>query len=678
MGFFSSNKTTNSSSTYTPNVPDWYKNMLSSNMSKAEDLSNRTSDEGVAGFTDDQNKSFDLIRSVIGQGNTNYDTALNSVSNLLSSSSGSDYKKFMNPYQQEVTDAATRKLVETADAQKQNIRGQAAMSDAFGGGRSDLMLSQVDKNLNQQVLDNNYKGLSDAFTWANDMALKDKTNTLNAASTLSNLTGQQQNYNLNDANALNKIGTQQQQQNQAGLDYSQNQTSWFQNLLNQMPTSIYGGTTNSSTTTPTAGWGSQLLGAGLSAAALASGNPMLMMGGTSGLSSLFGGGSGGTDTGLSSPTGNLQMGTLFNQAGLSSASGFANGGIVQKFADGGFVQRLLENMGNVPQLRNSPTLKSLLIDKIIKGNNVEDSTYEPSTRAGKVGKFYTDMVDTVASLPSMSIQGLGMLGKAGYNYMTEDVKAAEAAKAAQLAQKQKEEQARAQDDAIRAKMEQEAAKQATQTPVQETVAKDINPVVETTQDAMNGGSSNELLKSLISSSSKDKTPSSESGVNVPLLLAGLGMMSSDKPFAQAVGEGGTLGAVQYAKEREAQKTREAEADKYMKQMLIDLEKQRQDKEYKDASIKVRQQTANAYDKQVNTKAAEDKELKTQILDLQKQRDLLNKQLVAEVIPSNKTKLQQEVQGLQSRIDELLKMNKGNVAQNVDSSVQSNEPPTYDW
>lgn len=685
--FFGGTKTSTGSSAYTPNVPDWYKQMLQSNMEQAQGISNTSADQGVAGFTPDQQSSFDLIRQMVGQGNPNLTKALDAVSNSLSTTSADDYKKYMNPYTQNVIDTTNRNLTQAADIQKQDIRSKAAMSDAFGSGRSDQMLTQADKNLNQQISDNAYKGLSDAFTWANDEALKNKQTTLTNAQGLSNLVGQQQNYNITDANALNKIGTQQQTQNQGVLDYGKNQTSWFQNLLNQMPYQVYGGTTNTSTTTPTAGWGSSLLGAGLGIASLGTGS----IGGSL-LSGIMGGGiplnnmtTGGA--GITPLAAGQDLNSWMNQSPTfinPTTSFHADGGLVQKW-----VQRLMDwsdaRMKDYED--NGSLLGNLLTGKYkVKEakNRLESIGYAPA-------KSIAGLLLTPYKLGQMA--GNGLSGVSDWLTKPYTQQEAEAAKAVQDKQQAAQENPDLFNQIDKEVLNNQApTPEQPKSPVQDVVEKAVTPVIQDTQNIQNGQSSSDSSDSILTRLLNNQTNTSakkDGGINVPLLLAGMGMMASDKPFFQAIGEGGTMGAMQYAKEQEAQRNREAEQQRHMDTILTDLQKAKSEQALKEAQLEIARQKAPSqieYMQNLSKKAeaalSVNRQLDARIKDLQKQRDELSKQLTVEVLPDNKTKIQNKIDNIQSQIDKYMLNQSNNVAPNTMNDVKSNdttgEPTTYDW
>lgn len=429
MGFFSSNKKSTSASTYTPNVPEWLKGYYESNTANANTLAQGTAEDRVAGFSQDQLKVQDFLSNLLGQGSANYQSGIDSILGQMNNGAGNfnaqSYQDYMNPYINEVIQNQNNELVRTGDINRNKIRDNAAMTNAFGSGRADLMEQEANRNLNQQVSENTATGMASAFNWANNMALQanqaNTANTTGLASALGSLTGVQSSNAISQANALNTVGTQQQQLAQAQLDVPYNNVSWLSGILGQVPASIYGATTTNQTSTPGAGWGQQALGLGLTAAGLFSGSPMLAAGGanmamkadggrvtpdstnaslrgieqtlmglnqssldeamareasksqggqdmTGGLTDLF--------TKMMKPSSAEGMGGINGQAVNTTASMpvyAANGGhITKNYAEGGFVERLLgDKLDPLTNWRKTPfgafnsLAKELVVDPVV-------------------------------------------------------------------------------------------------------------------------------------------------------------------------------------------------------------------------------------------------------------------------------------------------------------------------
>tara|TARA_R110001583_G_scaffold1634_1_gene12830 strand:- start:1081 stop:2346 length:1266 start_codon:yes stop_codon:yes gene_type:complete len=87
-------------------------------------------------------------------------------------SSGPDYNvlgyesnidRFMNPYQQAVTDIAKREAIRSSDIMGDKVADAASMSGGLGGYREAIMQSERERNLGQQLSDIQTKGSLGAF-----------------------------------------------------------------------------------------------------------------------------------------------------------------------------------------------------------------------------------------------------------------------------------------------------------------------------------------------------------------------------------------------------------------------------------------------------------------------------------------------------------------------------------
>lgn len=568
--FLSGKDKTSSTTTSTPNVPQWLKDYYESNTANAASLANATADERVAGFSQDQLKVQDFLSNLLGQGNANYQSGIDSVVSQLTNPSnkttGSSYQEYMNPYINEVIKNQNNELVRTADINRNKIRDNAAMSNAFGSGRADLMEQEANRNLNQQVSENTSSGMSNAFNWANQMALSaNQANTANTsalASTLGSLTGAQTQNSLNQASALNTVGTQQQQLAQSQLDVPYNNVSWLSGILGQIPTSIYGTTTTSQTSTPSAGWGSQLLGAATSAAGLMSGNPALMTGGSSG---------GGLNAML--------------QSALNSGNSFGSGQNITWFADGGHVTRNYADGGDT--IGASP---SSFIDlyRRIKGGYINPALENLSDGLSNFGKPSQVIDPATGKMVSNTTPEPTRAETQAAAYSNVDdslIKENEAAMAKALAEKQAAapktgpvDQERNFMNSILANGDILPPPRTSDNPMEPSSAVTdvtqaaINPVITDTVRERQEPSQSFIEKYLASQSSAS-TPKEETWmdrVNMPLVLAGAAMMGSNKPFLGAIAEGIGAGAGQIQREKSAKADSESKAKENAQKLLDSL------------------------------------------------------------------------------------------------------------
>lgn len=601
MGFFSSNKKSTSASTYTPNVPQWLKDYYESNTKTAANLANATADERVAGFSEDQLAVQGALRNLLGQGYSNYQSGIDAILGQLSGGTGNfgpdSYKPFMNPYINEVIQNQNNELVRTGDINRNKIRSNAAMTNAFGSGRADLMEQEANRNLNEQVSNNTQSGLASAFNWANNMALQanqaNTANTTGLASALGSLTGAQSSNAISQANALNTVGTQQQQLAQAQLDVPYNNVSWLSGILGQVPASIYGATTTNQTSTPGAGWGSQLLGAATTlGGAYLTGGASLGMGG---LGSIFNGG------GLNSML----------QSGLNSGGGLGqgitwNGPRVGGFADGGHITH--NYVGGGDTIGAAPSsfvdlyrrIKGGYISPALEGlSDGLSSAFENFGKPSQVIDPATGKMvpNTETYKPEREYIGERLL-PTGYTSTKEDnqraaysnvddslIKEQEAAMADALAKKQAAAPKTGPVDPERSFMDQilnnggmlppPVESQSPEQPssaVTDVTQNIVAPTVEATQRQAKSSIIAKYLEQ--QKGSEADTPRSETTwmdrINLPLVMAGAAMMGSDKPFFGAVSEGIGAGAGQLQRERAAKADSESKAKENAQKLLDSL------------------------------------------------------------------------------------------------------------
>ena len=88
---------------------------------------------------------------------------------------------YMNPYQQLVTDVEKREVQRAADIQGANIGAQAAQSGGLGGYREAIMLSEQDRNLQQQLGDVQARGDQASFAQAQQAFEADRAARLSAS-----------------------------------------------------------------------------------------------------------------------------------------------------------------------------------------------------------------------------------------------------------------------------------------------------------------------------------------------------------------------------------------------------------------------------------------------------------------------------------------------------------------
>lgn len=207
-----------------------------------------------------------------------------------------DHAAYMNPYQQNVTDVATRNIQQAARSQLQDVGSNAALSGAFGGGRHALLEGDVLQNARQQIGDVAYQGQRDAYNAAMGQFNADQSRRLRGLQGMAGAFGQannlyqagigqllgganqgarfgqmQQGMAFDRLNAMNQYGQQQRALQQAMMDqdyndfmaeqnYGWDQLGRYGNILQGIP---YQGTGYQSTAQNNPGLFQTALGTGI-------------------------------------------------------------------------------------------------------------------------------------------------------------------------------------------------------------------------------------------------------------------------------------------------------------------------------------------------------------------------------------------------------------------------------
>jgi hypothetical protein len=197
-----------------------------------------------ANFTTDQLASFAGIQGMQGQYQPQYDAALgmnNQVAQMAQTGfvTPETIASYMNPYQQQVIDINKQQAIKEHEMSMNQVGDSALTAGAFGGDRHAILEAETINNTNQNLQNIQNTGMQQSYDRAVQTALQAGTaqaQTLGQAATnQANIAGAGQAYNLNDLNALNQIGTQQQALGQMDSDFAYQQFQDEQNYaMNQM------------------------------------------------------------------------------------------------------------------------------------------------------------------------------------------------------------------------------------------------------------------------------------------------------------------------------------------------------------------------------------------------------------------------------------------------------------
>lgn len=277
----------------TESIPKWLSDYTQGVISRANSIAG----EGyqtyggprIAGFTDDQQDSFDLTRQNIGSykpgmdlaksfeeqaaGSSSMDAANPYLSAATRTFTGSNVNDYMNPYTDSVIDKAkmdaTRFYDETLAPR---LSKQFTAAGQYGSSQHEREALKGARDITEGLQTNANAARADAYTTAGDLFGADAGRAGQAAGIAGNLTGsdaalklrageslgmlEQARYGLgaSDSAALNAVGSQQQGLNQQNLNlayqdfndqknYDREQVDWLNSLIHGMPYDRTGTTT---------------------------------------------------------------------------------------------------------------------------------------------------------------------------------------------------------------------------------------------------------------------------------------------------------------------------------------------------------------------------------------------------------------------------------------------------
>jgi hypothetical protein len=258
--------------TNTSNLPEYARPYFEKMMDRAEFESNQPyvtyGGQRTADFTPDTQRGFDITRGVAARGTPELDAAGNVLgASAMRGLSASGYtsnpiqqdafgseqaKQYMSPYMDEVLARQKSAAVRDFDEGRPSRETQAIRSGAFGGYRSAIQEGVAQRGLGEKLSDIEAVGRQRAFENAQAQFERDRSASMSAQGTteaqrlaaaqyglagaglgmqagtaLSNLGSQRQDLTLKQAEALQRQGSAQQQQEQRDLDMQ------YQDFLNQ-------------------------------------------------------------------------------------------------------------------------------------------------------------------------------------------------------------------------------------------------------------------------------------------------------------------------------------------------------------------------------------------------------------------------------------------------------------
>jgi hypothetical protein len=262
-------------------IQDASQNILNAQQKEFRTPYQAYSGQRVADIDPMRQQAWGQIQGMQGQGAPAYQSALNTTTGLLDATGtpisvdqlnaqqvGDVTGQFMNPYNRNVLDVAQQRFTDQANTQQGIIGGQAANVGAFGGDRQAVlegtMRAQAAKNMGDLTANVQQQGYSQAMQNAMSMLQgnqqmqynvgafnaqqqqADYARQLQAAGMLPGMAAAQQQYGLQDAQALAAAGQAQQAHAQELLNipyqdwqekqaYRQNQIDAYARTLAAQP-----------------------------------------------------------------------------------------------------------------------------------------------------------------------------------------------------------------------------------------------------------------------------------------------------------------------------------------------------------------------------------------------------------------------------------------------------------
>lgn len=255
MGSFFGDDEQTSTSSSTTSADPVYTEAYEDVQNRANTLSQRAydpnADRQVAGLNSTQNQAFSQVQNNQGNWQPDMGQARNMTAQGGSAISGADVQGYMSPYQQNVIDTTQQQFNTQNARQDQELNSQLARRKALYGSGRDVAAAlqrEAQQNAQNPVIAQLYER---GYTNAQGAAQTDRSRALQAGSQYGTLAGQQQQYALNDANALLAVGNQQQQQvqneNDAATANAQARNQYDYDQVSYLAGITQGGTNMSST-----------------------------------------------------------------------------------------------------------------------------------------------------------------------------------------------------------------------------------------------------------------------------------------------------------------------------------------------------------------------------------------------------------------------------------------------
>jgi hypothetical protein len=244
----------------TTEIPAWQRAQIERGYRGINNVADRTADQAIAGFNEDQLAGFDAVRANQGLGFGDMDANIKRAKGLTN---GVDYTdvdlaKYQNPYTQDVVNTTIDDLMRMRSINSAKTRGEAEAAGAFGGDRAVLAEALNNENLDragastlaqlrQQGFNTSAALAQNDASMRNNFAINNRGLQLAGNDQLARMIQQRRDAASADAAARLGIGAQQQGQDQAMRDWALRAAQLRMDAGNA---SVHGGTTTYSGPAP--------------------------------------------------------------------------------------------------------------------------------------------------------------------------------------------------------------------------------------------------------------------------------------------------------------------------------------------------------------------------------------------------------------------------------------------
>ena len=199
----------------------------------------------IAGTTAPQTEAYNLVEQNVGSWQPALTSATTGTQNLANTSAYQNVGNYMNPY----TDAVTRRIAELGarnltENLLPGVSDQFIRAGQFGSQGMGVFGERALRDTQESILGQQSQALQSGYQSALTAAQADMARQQGALGQVADLAKIGQGLTASDAAALQAIGSEQQAQQQKGLDVAYqdfiNQQQWPQQQLNAMSTTLRG------------------------------------------------------------------------------------------------------------------------------------------------------------------------------------------------------------------------------------------------------------------------------------------------------------------------------------------------------------------------------------------------------------------------------------------------------